>query len=576
MTVAATSAPVPEVAHIERNFFSHLIRRPLGAVSLAILFVITLASILAPLLTTFGPLDQDLQHVMAMPNGHHLLGTDTLGRDVFSRLLFGGRSALLGVLIAVICWAILGVSVGLLSGYVGGAVDRVISAVVDLGMSLPSIVIILAVLALFDRSMVASMVAMGILASGGLTRVVRAATMNLREELYVSAAKVSGIGTGRILVRHILPGIVGPVVIQVSIFAGVALTIQTGLGFLDLGVPAPAPSWGNMVGEAAQVIQQFPWLLVPSGGAIAITILAFGLIGDSARDVLAHSRQPRSIRAEASRERLSAAQANSADAGHLLVVENLVISFDGSHDPVVDGISFEVDDGEVVGLVGESGSGKTVTALSVLGLLASNGHLAATTLRLGDIDLLSLTERQLAEIRGSQVAYISQEPMVALDPSFTVGSLMSEVIRRHFPKLTRDQVRRRAVDLLEQVQLPNPDALLRKYAFELSGGMAQRVVIAMALAGEPRLLIADEPTTALDVTVQAEILDLLRDLGRDLGMAVLLVTHDLGVVADICERVLVMQHGVVVESGDCVALFADPKHPYTQQLLAATPNLIGA
>jgi peptide/nickel transport system permease protein len=475
---------------------------------------------------------------------------------------------------ATVVFGVLGIVFGLIAGNSKRTADRWISSIVDILMSLPSLVVIFAVLALFDQSLTAAMFTLGLFSAGGLVRVVRAATRSAREELYVAAARVSGLGTVRILFRHIMPRLVGPIVIQLSLFLGIALIVQSGLGFLNLGVVAPNPSWGGMVGEASQVLQQFPWLLLPSGGIIGLTVLACGLIGDAVRDLNAET-QSRSGGFVPRRYRRSRTMPGESKATELLSVENLSIAFLSrqSQKTVVNDISFSVMPGELVGLVGESGSGKTVTALSVLGLLPANALVTADGMAFAGKELASASQAAFRTIRGKGIGLISQEPMVSLDPSFRVGQQLGEVIRHQWG-LKGTALTRRVSELLTDVRLPDPADVSRRYPHQLSGGMAQRVAIALALAGDPRLLIADEPTTALDVTVQAEILDLLRKLRDERGMAIVLVTHDLGVVADFCERVIVMQHGEIVERQEVVSLFSNPQHEYTKRLIAATPNLL--
>jgi peptide/nickel transport system permease protein len=554
-----------------------LLRRPLAATALAILLLIVLACAAAPLLAPDNPLAQNLNEITQMPSRHHLLGTDELGRDVLSRLLYGGQPALLGAAVASAVFALLGITLGLVSGYSSGVPDRVVSMAVDLLMSLPTLVLMFTVLALTANNLGAAMITLGVIASSGLIRVVRAATKATREELYVAAARVSGLSTPRILARHIAPRLVGPIVIQMSLFVGIALVVQSGLAFLNLGVVAPAPSWGGMVGEAAQIQAQFPWLLVPSGGIIGITILCLGIIGDAVRDLnadrtsreadLAHRQRRKDARHPLRRDGSESA---------LLTVDHLTIAKRGAHganNMLVSGISIEILAGELVGLVGESGSGKTITAQSLLGLLPPELSVSAKSVRFDGFDLTRAGEAQFRRIRGTGIGLVSQEPMIALDPSFTVGQQLSEVIRTHEAG-NRAARRKRMLELLTDVRLPDPERVSARYPHELSGGMAQRVVIAMALASKPKLLIADEPTTALDVTVQAEILDLLRELRARHGMAILLVTHDLGVVADLCERVVVMRDGRVIEEQDADGLFESPSHPYTKSLIAATPSLI--
>jgi peptide/nickel transport system permease protein len=574
--------------------FAHRLKhRPLGLAALVFLVLLVAAVISAPLIAPYGPLTEDLQHVFEGPSAHHLLGTDNLGRDVLSRLLYGGRVSLFGVAEALGTALVLGVPAGLAAGYLGGWFDAVVLRLTDVVLAVPVIITLLVVLSVFSQSETAAMIALGVLGAPALIRVVRSAAIAVRPELYITAAKVAGLSHGQILRRHVLPRTVGPIIVQASLFAGVALVTETGLGFLGLGVQDPAPSWGGMVADASDVISQDPWLLVPSGALIGLTVLALGLVGDAARDSVgsrgaprAHPRKhPRTGRGSSAgpARQATAAPAAPAATSALLRVRHLSVAFaapggdgaDGADVSVVQDISFDVYAGEAVGLVGESGCGKTVTALAILGLLPAAGVVTAGSCVLEGRELAGLPERQYRQVRGSRVALISQDPATSLDPSFTVGNQILQVVRRH-QRVSRAGARARTLDLLEQVEMPDPARTARLYPHELSGGMAQRVCIAAALAGRPRLLIADEPTTALDVTVQAEILDLLHGIKRDTGMAILLITHDWGVVADLCDRAIVIYAGQVVESSSVAALLARPMHPYTDGLLRSSPRLTQA
>ncbi|KQQ08489.1 dipeptide/oligopeptide/nickel ABC transporter permease/ATP-binding protein [Rathayibacter sp. Leaf296] len=573
-----TATVVPEsrvaIASASRTSLRGFLRRPLAVTAIAVLLLIVVGSAGAGLLAPYDPFAQELLNATQPPSAAHLLGTDTLGRDVLSRLLWGGQPALAAAAVASATFGLLGIAMGLLAGYSRGAVDRLISLVIDILMSLPGLVLMFAVLAVFRNNLFAAMTALGLLSSGGLARVVRASTKSTREELYVKAAQVSGLSSGRIMLRHVLPRLTGPIIVQISLFVGIALVVQAGLGFLNLGVQAPAPTWGGMVAEAAQVITQFPWLLVPSGGIVAVTVVACGLIGDAVRDVNAETKS-RSGGIRARRRRSRAVPGGVDESSPLISVKGLTISFatSGGAREVVHGIDFDVAGGEFVALVGESGSGKTITALSLLGLLPDNAIVDAERVRIAGRDFTGQPSASFRPLRGSVIGLVSQEPQVALDPAFTVGAQLREVIRAQ-GGLKGRAIRSRALELLAAVRLPDPEEIERRFPHQLSGGIAQRVVIAIALAGNPDLLIADEPTTALDVTVQSEILDLLLQLREEFGMAILLVTHDLGVVADCCERALVMEHGLIVERSDVVSLFARPEHPYTQSLIAATPRLL--
>jgi len=272
----------------------------------------------------------------------------------------------------------------------------------------------------------------------------------------------------------------------------------------------------------------------------------------------------------------------------LLAVRDLSVVFDLPAGPAtaVDRVSFTIAAGETLGLVGESGSGKSVTALSMVRLLRSPGRVTAGEIEFGGRDLLRATEREMQAIRGAEIGFVFQEPMIALDPVYTVGDQIGEALRVHPSSLDADargpargtrgrDVRARAIELLEQVRIPNASARIDDYPHQLSGGMRQRVVIAIAIACRPSLLIADEPTTALDVTIQAEILDLLADMRSRLGLAMLLITHDLGVVAKTADRVAVMYAGRIVEEGPVREVLRDPQHPYTRGLIASVPGAAG-
>ncbi|HWB37270.1 MAG TPA: dipeptide/oligopeptide/nickel ABC transporter permease/ATP-binding protein, partial [Rugosimonospora sp.] len=525
-------------------------RHRLATVAGAYLTILVLAAALAPAIAPTRPQTQDLRHVLAGPSGRHWLGSDRLGRDVLTRLLFGARVTLVDVAVAAVVFLALGAPLGILAGYRRGWLDRIVVRVADVLLSVPAIVVLFMVVAVFPGRDLATMVALGVIGCPTVLRIARGATMTVRSELFVTAARLSGLGTPAVLRRHVLPRIRGPVIVSTSLFCATALLAESGLSFLGLTRPESAgPSWGNMVGEAASVLSQDPWLLIPTGGAVAVTVMAFGLLGDGIRDATA-GRVLRTVPLlDRTRPRPTSPPGGDEPGGAALSVRGLTVTLDSGAGPVtvLRDVGFDVAPGEAVGLIGESGSGKSVTARAVLGLLPPGGAIAAGRVCLGGRELTGLTDRELGRVRGSGVALISQDPANSLDPTFTVGSQLVEVIRRH-QRLDRRSARAEAVRLLRMVRLPHPERVLRQRSRELSGGMAQRVCIALALAGRPALLIADEPTTALDVTVQAEILALLRDLRERLGMALLLITHDWGVLADAADRAVVLYAGEVVET----------------------------
>ena len=544
------------------------LRRPLGVIAGAFLIAVTAAVIAAPLIAPYDQSKMDLAHSLALPSARHLLGSDRLGRDVLSRLLWGGQVSLGGLAEALSVAFVIGVVFGLIAGYVGRGVDNAVSRATEVLMATPGIVVLLMVYGISNNNSHLGMIALGVLCSPNITRATRAAARAVREEVFIASAEVLGMGRVRIMLSHVLPNVWGPIIVNTAVLGAVILGIQGGLNYINLGVNPPAASWGGMVSDAQRVLSQQPWLIVPSGLLLTLVIMSLMLVADGLRDAAASNRS-RAGRAEA---HTAGAMTNQsplapADATAALSVRGLSVSF--SRLEVVKNVSFEVRDGQTLGIVGESGCGKTVTASAVLGQLGPGSRIDGAVM-FDAIDLNHASRRVRARTRGTGIAYVSQDPMVALDPCFTVMSQLGELVGRH-EKLRGKKRRERGLELLRQVGLPDPVDTAARFPHQLSGGMAQRVSIACALAGRPRVLIADEPTTALDVTIQGEILDLLRTLQAETGMAIVLITHDLGVVADLCDRVAVMYAGEIVEIADVESIFDRPAHPYTRGLIDSNP-----
>jgi len=571
-TVNVVAAEGPASARRSQGAIAALARNPLAVICAGYLFLLLVALAAAPLLAPYSPNAEDLTHVLAGPSARHWLGTDQLGRDVTSRLLYGGRSSVIDVLVATGTFLLAGIPLGLLAGYLGGTVDRIVSRVANVLFALPAIVILLMVVAIFPNDDPVAMVTLGIIASPGLLRVIRGTTLAIRQELFVRAAQLSGLRTATVLRRHVLPSLAGPILVQGSLFCAGALMAESGLSFLGLLRPdSTGPTWGNMVADAANVLGQDTWLLVPTGGIIALTVMAFSLLGDAVRDAtVGRSIGSVPLARQLTKPSAAVVPQSSPRGDDLLAIDGLTVTLGDVR--LLTNVSLTVRAGEAVGIAGESGCGKTITARAVLGLLPPGGRVAGGSVRFGGEELTTLTERQLNRIRGAGIALVSQDAVSSLDPTYTVGSQLCEVIRHH-TGASRRAARQRAVELLATVRLAEPEAILRLRPHQLSGGMAQRAGIAIALAASPRLLIADEPTTALDVTVQREVLELLGDLRRRLGMGLVLVTHDWGVLAEVCDRAVVMYAGEIVEEATIDRLCLTPRHPYSAALLAANPQL---
>lgn len=606
--VTSATATAPGVLH-------RLLHDPQGVFALAVLALVVLGAIFAPLLTTHDPAFANLSSILARPGvDGHLLGGDGAGRDVFARLLFGARNSLLGALLGAAVAVGVGTVSGLIAGYFGKWFDSLSNASASLLQALPGIIVLLAVRSVIGPSMWWAMVIFGVLLSAGVFRLVRQTVQSVRNELYVDAARVAGLTDARIIFRHVLRVVRAPIIIQAGFIMMSCLGIQASLEILGLG-DLTLITWGGMLNDAFARIFQQPLLILWPGLMLALVCLALTLLSNALRDALQGGK--RAARRAARRaaplvqpvavgpvavvgpgavepvavvdsgaagpviiesvavEPASAAAPDTANltdgSNELLRIENVRIGYDqpdGSVKEIVHGITLEVNRGEVVGLIGESGSGKTQTAFSVMRLLGAGGRILSGRVLWKGQDLATMSEKQLENVRGKQLAYIPQEPMSNLDPSFTIGQQMVEPMRHHLG-LGKTEARARAIELLDRVGIRNPELVFNKYPHEVSGGMAQRVLIASAVSCQPDLIIADEPTTALDVTVQADILDLLRSLQQELGLGVLMVTHNFGIVADLCDRVVVMKDGEIVERGDTRAMFVNHNHPYTKQLFGA-------
>lgn len=566
---------------LRRSLAARVLRNPLGVLSVGYLLLIVLAGSMAAAVSGYLPDQVFPREIRLGPTAAHWMGTDSSGRDIFSRLLHGTLPTLRDASIAVIVASLLGTVSGLVAGYFGKWLAAIGTRVADLLMALPGLVVLLAVRTVVGPSMPLMMIALGIVMSGGFFRVIYAAVLGVRNELFVDAARVFRLSSARIILRHILPTVRGPAVILAANLMAISIAIQAGLVFLGLG-DLFAPSWGNLLNGGFANIYTAPLELLWPSVAIGLTCVVFFLFGNVVRDELARAGSSAAgvaVDPEADAgldaahgSRSIAVPAVQPDGESVLVVQGLVVGYPdggGRFSRVVEGVDLQIARGEIHGLIGESGSGKSQVVLSIIRLLAEGGRILAGSVFLGGRDVLRLADREMERLRGRHVAYIPQEPMSNLDPVFTVGSQLVEPMRIQLG-LGRRAARDRAMELLQQVGIGDPQRVFRSYPHQISGGMAQRILIAGAISCSPALLIADEPTTALDVTIQAEILELLRRLQRQLDLAVLLVTHNLGVVADLCDSVSVMQSGRIVETGTVSRVFADPQHPYTRALFAAT------
>jgi len=571
------AVPVPPVRR-RRSNWQLLMANRLAAAGLFIFGFIVVVALLAPLLPLPNP-DVTNQPSRLLPplSGGHLLGTDHLGRDILSRLVWGTQVSLLVGISATALAAVFGSLIGLVAGYARGAADSILMRFVDMLMAFPYILLAIAIVAALGPGLLNALYAIAIVNIPFFARNIRGVTVSIRNREFVDAARLSGKGHAAILFTEVLPNVLPVIVITMSTTVGWMILETAGLSFLGLGAQPPTSDLGSMLGQARAQLFTAPHASIIPGVMIFVLVMSINLLGDGIRDVLDPRLRSGALDRPMPVTRIARAQTPPAtiEGAPALLVDGLSTGFeDGGHvTPAVRSVSFRLDKGECLGLIGESGSGKSVTALSLMGLVASPpGVITGGAVYVEGRDVLAARQQDLIALRGARIAYVFQDPLTTLHPLFAVGEQVAEAILAHRP-VGRAAAMAQAVELMDRVGIRDAAARARAYPHELSGGQRQRIGIAMALANDPDIIVADEPTTALDVTVQARILDLLMQLRRERGLALLLITHDFGVVAQVCDRVAVMRNGEIVEQGETAAVLRDPQHFYTRRLIACVPEL---
>ncbi|MFJ2373111.1 dipeptide/oligopeptide/nickel ABC transporter permease/ATP-binding protein [Streptomyces sp. NPDC087769] len=558
-------------------------------IALGVLIVVVLGAVLAPLfaqdpLTTGTPVQA--------PDGAHWFGTDRAGRDVFARVVHGSRYSLViglgATAVAMIAGALLG-SIAATSRRLG---DESVMRTLDVVMSFPPIALAAVLVAVFGTSVPVIIFTIAFVYTPSLARVVRANVLAQYGEDYVAAEKVIGARRGYIVLRHVAVNCMAPVMVFATVMVAEAIIFEASLSFIGAGVQDPDPSWGSVLAYGRQILLAGGWWATFFPGlALLITVLALNILSEGLTDASAApgrakaAADPTGATAPDPVEAAATADIDAAltrladrinatgpaitpvpdDAAELLVVRDLSIRFPDRYGqiPVVDSLDFTVHEGETLGLVGESGCGKSITSLAVMGLLARNAEVGGEILYRGR-NLLELVPKERRALMGPEIAMVYQDALSSLNPSVLVGTQLKQLISRGGTKTP--------AELLELVGLA-PERTLRSYPHELSGGQRQRVLIAMALSRDPRLLIADEPTTALDVTVQAQVVELLVELRDELGFAMVLVSHDLALVGDLSHRVAVMYAGRLAEIGATRSVLTGPTHHYSRGLLGSVVSL---
>ena len=559
-------------------FLRLLFRNKLAGFGAVVLGIIVVLALLTPILPLHPPNETNTANRFLRPlSDGHLLGTDHLGRDLLSRLMWGTRLSLAVGFAAALVAGLLGAAIGVTAGYFGGRTDNVTMRGIDMLMAFPYILLALAIVAVLGPGLLNALIAVAVVNIPFFARNIRGVTVGIAHREFIDAAKLAGMSHTRILLTEVVPNIVPVVVIAMSTTIGWMILETAGLSFLGLGSQPPQADLGSMLGEARSALITAPHTSIVPGVMILLIVMSVNLLGDGIRDALDPRLRSGALARPMATTRVERAEAPAPKGDGLLRIDDLETQFHVGPRiyKAVNKVSLDLKPGECLGLIGESGSGKSVTALSVMGLVASPpGVITGGAVRLEGQDLIGAPYELLRSLRGRKVAYIFQDPLSTLHPLYRIGDQLIEAIRVHEP-VSHAEAHKRAVKLLEDVRIPNAAARAKAYPHELSGGMRQRVGIAMALANDPDIIIADEPTTALDVTVQAQILALLDDLRRSRGLAILFITHDFGVVGQLCDRVAVMYGGRIIEAGPTADVLAAPAHPYTKRLIACVPELGG-
>jgi oligopeptide/dipeptide ABC transporter ATP-binding protein len=553
--------------------FGRVLRTPLGIAAVTLMTLVVLTAIFAPMIWGTEADVVDTDNLLAPPSAEHPIGTDHLGRDLLLRVLVATRLSLVLAIAATIVTVIIGMILGM-TPYLMGRSGKVVTWFVGIAVAFPGLLLALFFAIIFGAGWLGAVLAIGIAGAPAFARLCQTLVAGVTERDYVAAARIGGVGRFGVLTRHILPNIGEPLIVNATIGAGGALLAFAGLSFIGIGVQPPAYDWGRLMMEGLPRIYINPLAAIAPGIAVVIAGLAFNLVGEAWARAL--GIESTSVATKLKKRRPAPIPAPSAVPSPedvVLEVVNLRTTFPGATAPVlpVRGVTFSIRRGEAVGIVGESGSGKSVTALSIAQLVQEPGEVTAERLRFLDEDLMHIEPERMRRLLGTSMAMVFQDPMTSFNPTKRMGKQLAEVATEHQHMSRRDALAK-AVDRLGAVRLTDPELRSTQYPHEFSGGMRQRAMIGMGLMSTPSLIIADEPTTALDVTVQKQVLDLLQSIRRRDDIALLLISHDVSVVAEICDRVLVMYAGRIVEDLPAADL-AKARHPYTRALLAAVPDM---
>jgi len=564
------------------DFWKTFSRNRMAVVGLVMLVTIILVAVFAEQIAPYDVTTSaniTSRDIYKPPSAAHWFGTDDAGKDVFSNFIYGARISLTVGFFAAFISIFIGGIIGIVAGFYGGRVENLLMRFTDVMLVIPDLPLLVVIVAMTKPKLMNIIFVIGLLGWTTTSRIVRSQTLAVKSRKFVLRARAIGAGNMHIIRHHILPLVMPLLVVNAILVISLAILNESTLSFLGLGDPT-ALSWGQMLnfafGRGAMSAGAW-WALVVPGLGIVWVVLGLTLLGHGLEQVLnprleTHHLMPGRpvVQTEAGNSSPILRSARPV----LLEVRDLSIHYITEGKPparAVENVSFTLHEGELMGLVGESGCGKTTLMLGLLRLWPAAGQIVGGKVHFMGRDVTAMSEQELLDVRWDGISIIFQGAMNALNPVRTIGDQIREAIIKHVAILPGDKVDDRVVELLDLVGITADHK--EHFPYQYSGGMRQRAMIAMALACNPQVVIADEPTTALDVMIQAQILELLDSLRKRLGLSIIFVTHDLGVVAEMCDSVLVMYGGVTAEYSDVDTIYNSARHPYTQELLKAFPDL---
>ena len=557
--------------------FSKIIKNKLALLGGIILFILLLLIITTPFLNLSDPNAINTSDRFSLPfTSNYLLGADHLGRDILSRVMWGTRLSLAVGFSAALIAAILGSFIGIIAGYFGGFFDNILMRSVDVLMAFPYVLLALAIVAVMGPGLFNSLIAVAIVNIPFFARNVRGISLAYAKSDFMIAAKISGRSTFSCIIFELLPNLIPTIIVAFSTTIGWMILETAGLSFLGLGSQPPQADLGSMLGEGrASLIVHSHNSLIP-GLMILFIVMGFNLFGDGIRDALDPKlSQGKLGRSKALTDLKKNFVFSERCSKSYLEVNDLTTKFIRNNYEIeaIKKVNLSLQKGECLAIVGESGSGKSVTALSITRLVASPpGIITEGFINYKGTDLLNINLQTMQDIRGKKISYIFQDPQSTLHPLQKVGSQISEIVINH-KIINKVKLNKEVLELLRNVKIIDPERVVNLYPHQLSGGMRQRIGIAMAIANKPDIIIADEPTTALDVTVQAKILSIINDLKKEFNLSIIFISHDLNVVSKISDNIAVMFNGEIVEFGKTKKILNNPNNQYTKKLIKTSPRL---